>query len=99
MLQTKLVECIPHVAGLNPKAFRLVFGHTQSILNLALCHPHSDDVIDKFALVNFKLTACMITTPYQDTNRIIIVMHNHKMITNELLKRKHMIVLIVPALL
>lgn len=51
MLQTKLVECIPHVAGLNPKAFRLVFGHTQSILNLALCHPHSDDVIDKFALV------------------------------------------------
>lgn len=24
MLQTKLVECIPHVAGLNPKAFRSV---------------------------------------------------------------------------
>ena len=23
-LQTKLVECIPHVAGLNPKAFRSV---------------------------------------------------------------------------
>ena len=22
MLQTKLVDCIPHIAGLNPKAFR-----------------------------------------------------------------------------
>ncbi|XP_066019502.1 cleavage and polyadenylation specificity factor subunit 1-like [Pocillopora verrucosa] len=33
MLQTKLVECIPHVAGLNPKAFRLVRGKKRSLNN------------------------------------------------------------------
>ncbi|XP_048576873.1 cleavage and polyadenylation specificity factor subunit 1 isoform X2 [Nematostella vectensis] len=35
MLQTKLVDCIPHVAGLNPKAFRMLQWRKRK-----LCNPH-----------------------------------------------------------
>lgn len=68
MLQTKLVECIPHVAGLNPKAFRLVSGNRRSLSN-AHRNILDAELLCKFihlgTMERFEVTKKIGTTPAQ----------------------------------
>ncbi|KAJ7381472.1 Cleavage and polyadenylation specificity factor subunit 1 [Desmophyllum pertusum] len=68
MLQTKLVECIPHIAGLNPKAFRLISGKKRALNN-----PHRNildgELLNKFSqlgtMERLEVTKKIGTTPAQ----------------------------------
>lgn len=68
MLQTKLVECIPHIAGLNPKAFRHVIGKKRS-LNNAHKNILDGELLGKFAhlgtMERLEVTKKIGTTPSQ----------------------------------
>ncbi|CAH3027371.1 unnamed protein product [Porites evermanni] len=68
MLQTKLVECIPHIAGLNPKAFRHVIGKKRS-LNNAHKNILDGELLSKFAhlgtMERLEVTKKIGTTPAQ----------------------------------
>lgn len=57
MLQTKLVECIPHVAGLNPKAFRSV--DILTLVVLVLYHGIQKDNKHRNTLVFLSLLRCL----------------------------------------
>ncbi|KXJ17682.1 Cleavage and polyadenylation specificity factor subunit 1, partial [Exaiptasia diaphana] len=52
MLQTKLVDCIPHIAGLNPKSFRMLQTNKRGLSN-----PHRNildwELLSKFIHLGF----------------------------------------------